>query len=152
MQRSAASVSYIKIRLPFAGLPKPSLEVPLVADMSRALLSLCCISISPIHAGLDSLDPQVRDNARGDTIKPSYDNQPVGGAHSSSKMTAIQFIYEQVDHSLSAGQSAGLPEHFLQRHHTASTLASEIGCTCCRTAVKGLSGAWLPLEAKLVNA
>jgi hypothetical protein len=31
-----------------------------------------------IHAGLDSLDPQMRDNARGDTIKPSYDKQPVG--------------------------------------------------------------------------
>lgn len=31
-----------------------------------------------IHAGLDSLDPQMRDNARGDTIKPSYEKQPVG--------------------------------------------------------------------------
>jgi hypothetical protein len=117
--------------------------------MSRALLACAVSPYLSIHAGLDSLDPQVRDNARGDIIKPSYDNQPVGGAHSSSKMTAIQFIYERVDHSLSAGQSAGLPEHFHQRHHTASTLASEIGC---RAAVKGLSGAWFPLEAKLVNA
>lgn len=40
--------------------------------------------------GLDSLDPQVRDNARGDIIKPSYDKQPVGGGHSPFKLTAIQ--------------------------------------------------------------
>lgn len=36
----------------------------LVANMSRALLRLCC---TYIHAGLDSLDPQMCDNARVET-------------------------------------------------------------------------------------
>ena len=51
---------------------------PLVANMSRVHFQACAVII---HAGLDSLDPQMCDNARGDIVKPSYGKQPAGAAH-----------------------------------------------------------------------